>query len=156
MLTQEKVKELFDYDSRGYLIWKSVRDDGYKSHREVGAIAGTQVGLYLRVSIDSVKYTVHRLIWFWHHGYWPKNTDHINGNTLDNRIENLRECNAIQNQGNAGWSTMRGIEKHGRKYRVRITGSGWKKELGSFETLEEALAARDAGHREYFGEFARE
>lgn len=156
MLTHNEVKELFDYDQNGSLIWRTGREDGYKTHRQAGVIAGILAGPYLKVSINSVKYSIHRLIWMWHHGYWPPYIDHINGDTYDNRIENLRECTPTQNAGNASRGPMRGIEKHGRKYRVRICTNYGKIELGSYETLDEALAARADGHREYFGEFTRD
>lgn len=154
MLSYEEVKSTFDYRLDGYLIWKTESGNDKRTHRKVGAQAGVRSGPYLHVSIRSIKYTIHRLVWFWHYGYWPEYIDHINGDYLDNRIENLRECNQTQNAGNANWGELRGIEKHGLKYRVRITGTGWRKEIGSFMSLDEAINARDMAHLEYFGEFA--
>lgn len=73
-------------------------------------------------------------------------------NGFNNKIENLRECTASQNSGNANWGPMRGIEKHGRKYRVRISTDKGKIELGSYENLLDAITARNQGYYAYFGE----
>lgn len=146
MLTQQLVKALFDYDPEtGYLIWTST-----------GKVAGTVDVRYIKIGVHWKKFFAHQIVWLWHNGYMPNYIDHIDGNGYNNKIENLRECNQSQNMGNARWSEMRGIEKHGRKWRVRICGGGWKRELGSYETLEEAIAARNVGYREYFGDFFTE
>ena len=54
---------------------------------------------YRYVEINGISYYSHRLIWFMHYGTWPKGQiDHINGIKDDNRIENLREATASENQ----------------------------------------------------------
>lgn len=68
--------------------------------------------------------------------------DHINGNTLDNRINNIRIVTPTINNFNRTVENNRlGVEYiHGREkpYRGRITIDGKIKYLGSFKTLEEA------------------
>jgi len=43
---------------------------------------------------------VHKLIYLWHHGFVPEQLDHINRDTTDNRIENLRPADTANNAQN--------------------------------------------------------
>lgn len=155
MITQELVRHLFDYED-GQLYWKNCSKK---------TLNGTKAGYlnntgYLRVKIGTTGYLVHRLIYLRHHGCLPKILDHINGNPLDNRIENLREASKYENQYNAKVRTdnssgIKGIGWHKtkQKWMVRIRINGVRKNLGCFTDLELAelviLEARDKYHKEF-------
>lgn len=88
-----------------------------------------------------------------------KEVDHINGDGLDNRMSNLRVCSRSDNAKNRKMSKhskvpFKGVQKHGRKFRARITVDGERYTLGSFETPEEANKAYCAfgmeKHKEFF------
>lgn len=113
VLTQERVRELFDY-SDGVLIRK------IKVRKVLpGDIVGKKTSHgYYRVGIDKVLYQVHRVIWLWHYGYFPEHTiDHINRNKIDNRIENLREASKQCNMRN---SNVKKCNRSG------VTGVSWQ------------------------------
>ena len=96
-LTQQKIQALFDY-KEGILFWKTDRAHGkIKAGTEAGCL--TSKG-YKRLMIEYKEYPTHRIIFLYHHGYLPKIIDHIDGNPLNNCIENLRESDSISNQYN--------------------------------------------------------
>jgi hypothetical protein len=96
-ITQQDVKDLFFYDN-GCLKWKNDRARGKVKS---GDIAGNLSSRgYWRISLNHKEYPAHRLIFLMHHGYIPAVIDHINGNPLDNKIENLREATDQTNQYN--------------------------------------------------------
>ena len=84
--------------------------------------------------------------------------DHINGNGLDNRRENLRICTNQQNQGNAkarrGSSQFKGVSRKGNRWIAYIQFNRKFRSLGSFESEHDAALAYDAAALECFGEFA--
>lgn len=88
--------------------------------------------------------------------------DHINRNKLDNRRSNLRECTQIGNVRNGSLAKNNttghtGIRKmKGGKYAARIMVNRKELWLGSYETKEEAVAARKTAEKIYFGEYAPE
>jgi hypothetical protein len=88
--------------------------------------------------------------------------DHINGDTLDNRRDNLRVATNSQNQMNKGvqpntTSNLKGVHwiSAKKRWRALITLEGKQTYLGLFKTEEEAHAAYCEAARRIFGEFAR-
>lgn len=85
--------------------------------------------------------------------------DHINGDTLDNRKENLRLCTHNQNQMNQKIQIRnkygyKGIKTHGDKWVARIGKDGKGIYIGIYGTKEEAAIAYNKKSIELFGEYA--
>ena len=86
--------------------------------------------------------------------------DHRNGNSLDNRRENLRPCSNGQNRANSkkhkvGLSKYKGVTLDRGKVTAQIRHEGRLRNLGKFETEEAAARAYDREARRLHGEFAR-
>ena len=111
---------------------------------------------YIRISVKSKTYLAHHLVWLYHHGYLPKEIDHINGIRNDNRIENLREVSRLENTRNKemhgrNTSGVTGItyNKAGKSWRARINVNYKEIYLGCFKNKEDAILARRAAEMEF-------
>ena len=85
--------------------------------------------------------------------------DHINGDSLDCRKQNLRIVKPSDNMLNKKTyknSKHRGVSKQGNKYIARIQVNNKPIYLGRFTTLEEAIQVRDKAEIQYFSEMRRE
>jgi hypothetical protein len=159
-LAHQRIRELFDYNQRTGQLIRKVNCRG--ASKGVVGCKNPSDG-YLGVRIDKEYYQVHRVIWFWMTGNWPKcQLDHKNGARADNRWNNLREATNGQNSLNQGLrkdntSGAKGItfDKNRNKYRVRISISGVSYMIGRYDTLEEAKEWRKLAEEEFYGEFAK-
>ncbi len=100
---------------------------------------------------------MHRVINKTPHGLY---TDHINGNGLDNRKENLRTATPSQNLINSpasGISKYKGVSWHKRdkKWQVFIQKNGQRSFVGNYRNEELASLAYNAAAIKIHGEFAR-
>ena len=159
MMTHELALKWFEYKD-GLLYWK-VNRGTRKVGDLVGAINGKNKSGYYKsgITINGTRnyYTMHRLIYLYHHGYLPKILDHIDGNRLNNNIENLRPATHSQNNFN------RAIGKNntsGYKNITRTKCNSWQViiagiYIGCYKKLNEAKAAAEEARNEIAREYAR-
>lgn len=86
--------------------------------------------------------------------------DHINGNGLDCRRENLRLCGHAENMQNRKIAKsnklgMKGVYRAGSRFRAEIKAFGLKYRLGTYGSPHEASAAYQMAATELHGAFAR-
>jgi hypothetical protein len=114
------------------------------------------------VTIDKVRIYRAVIVWALHNDRWPDNEiDHKDTDSLNDRIENLREATRSQNKANCGirknnTSGIKGVgwRKDKNKFRARITVDRQEICLGHFDTEEEAREAYCEAAQKYFGEFS--
>lgn len=83
--------------------------------------------------------------------------DHIDGDGLNNRRQNLRKCTHAQNTKNKQIRSGKqfiGIQKRGRKWMFEVMHDGKRTTGFGFITPEDAARARDAVAIKVHGEFA--
>ena len=155
MLSQEQLKEVIDYDPEtGLFLWTA-----RKSGRVIGGIAGCRFKIsgkeYLTVSINGKRLLLHRLVFLYMTGSFPKNdVDHIDGNGTNNRWANLRDVTRLENSRNRRLSSdnksgISGVMIFQNKWYVRIGLKGGKVELGYFHDFFEACCARKSAEIKY-------
>lgn len=155
----ERAAEILRHDPETGGLFRTLKDGKSK---EAGSIdSGGYRQVSLSINGQEKLLLAHRIIHFIHHGELPDCLDHIDGDRLNNRIENLRAATSQQNQRNIrsqknSSSKFLGVnwQKTAKKWRARIKFNGKQKSLGLFTDEIEAAKAYDAAAREHHGEFA--
>lgn len=152
---QELWNALFEYKD-GELFYKNRELVNYK---ERGPLGYRQEWL-LAIFIKDKTCFVHRIIYEMFHGDTDKEIDHINNDSFDNHIENLREATHQQNVRNiekpcTNKSGYKGVcwHKGSQKWHAQISINNTKKSLGYFYDILAAKAAYDRAASATFGEF---
>lgn len=139
-ISHQRLKELLEYfPETGSFLWQERK----KNMRErVGSVDNKG---YLRISLDKVRYKAHRIAWFYIHGEWPEGMlDHIDGNKLNNKLNNLRDVQQNVNSYNTetAYSSSKtgflGVTKVGNRFYPRLGISGKVHHFGGYGTPEEA------------------
>jgi len=145
--SSEDVRKHFLYDPNTGVFYKSLQSGGKK-------IMGTiKKDGYVKLYFGGRQCSAHRIAWLYMTGKWPDLViDHINGNPLDNRFENLREVTALGNaQNRVHVSKSKTLSKHvgvhyyknvrSKHWTAQITVAGKRQYLGRFDTEQEAHEA---------------
>jgi len=174
-LTQEYLKECFDYDPEtGTLIWKNrpknhfSTEQGWKLFNKtwpgVSVNSQSRVGkrLYPVIKLNKSCRLMHRLVWNWNFGSIPSDmdVDHKNRDKKDNRLSNLRLSSFSESSRNRIIRKSKNLDMpvgvHFRcgSYYPRIFVNKKRLHLGCFPTAEAAFEAYQAAAREHFREFS--
>jgi hypothetical protein len=160
MITQELLQSLFEYHEDGYFIRK-------KNGKKVIS-SPTKGQKYLRVLVDGKPRQLHRMIFLHQNGYLPKVTDHIDGDSFNNRIENLRSVTQQQNCLNRKHKSNSSSLYKNVYLQPPLKNQNWKrnwvvslmvnkkrKYIGSFEDVELADLVAQEARDKYHGRYAR-
>jgi hypothetical protein len=147
-------RDLVEYDPEtGEFRWLFTR-----GKLRAGMVAGYKFKKtgYITIMVNWKRMYAHRLAWYFVYNEWPNgHIDHINRNTSDNRICNLRVVDNSHNQRNRkiaahNKSGITGIwfSKKENKWEAYITIRRKRTRLGRFSEKADAIAARKAAEKE--------
>jgi hypothetical protein len=163
----EYLHACFVYED-GALTWRVRPREHFRSNRAhnmwnakfAGKRAGFPMvgGRYRQVGINGNKFLEHRVIAAMHGIPTDAEIDHRD-RTASNAVSNLRPATRSQNMRNTeGWAkkaTRVGVfQRENGKWTAYIRADGKHKNLGTFETEEDAGKARESAERVFYGQFA--
>lgn len=154
--TAKQLRELLHYNPRtGIFKWRQ-SGRGRRLDLVAGNPGSNERHKRVRIFVMGKLYKAHRLAWLYMTGTWPtKQIDHRDGDSLNNKFNNLREAtNSInqQNQRHAQRTSKTGLlgatpHKHYFTAHIRIDGRSTN--LGYFPTAELAHAAYIVAKRKH-------
>jgi hypothetical protein len=151
-------------DANGHRAWDA-QWAGKPVRVELVASPGAPDHVYAIVRFMGKYYGLHRLMWLYQTGEWPRDEiDHRDNDTLNWRFDNLREATHGQNQMNSGpmRNNLLGVKGVYRRKRgncvqylaqIHVPGTRETRHIGSFKTEAEAVAAYRKIAAELHGEF---
>lgn len=152
MITQDFLKKCIFYDRvTGEFVRIGFFDrwgNYVKTCRKISKL--NQEG-YLVISISGYRYKAHRLVFLYEDGLHlseEQEIDHIDGNRSNNSYDNLRICFRAENMRNkklykTNTTGITGVSVFENRYRARISLNGKRMSLGLFDTVEDAMRARE-------------
>jgi hypothetical protein len=138
-LTAADVGSILEYDPRtGFLHWA-------EGQRLAGKVAGSYSAKTVTVTIGCLTVPAHHVVWLLTKGEWPsQHLEHINGNKVDNRLENLREVAQRPRRKSTGKSSkFMGVSwsASSKKWVAYIRANGKVVHLGTFRFEQNAHRA---------------
>lgn len=117
--------------------------------------------VYLTIDKKLTAFVESNVIWFLTYGEWTlEEIDHIDGNPLNNSLENLRLATRSEQcrnriSGKAGRAN-KGVYKreYGNKWSAQIWVNGVCKNLGTYSSKDEAIEVRELATMMLHGNFA--
>lgn len=158
-MTKDTLHFLFEYRD-GKLFWKN------KSHPRSNIKIGSEAGGnahhgYKNIQIENKRLYLHRVIFFYHYGYFPETVDHIDNNPENNRIENLRAATLSENAQNCSTRKHNKLgvknvffDKKVSKYRVYVRTKNTQIYVGTYDDLDLASLVASEARNKYHGTFA--
>lgn len=162
-LTKDRVDQLFYYNKEtGKFYWRFRHNNRIKAGDEAGSIKIYNGLPRCCIGIDRKSYFRYNLTYFYETGAFPPKgfeLDHIDGNSIDDRFDNLRLATRMQNCANmrrrrtTRLKLPRGVQKNGKGFQAVIKINGVNHFLGTYKTAEEAAMVRNRFATDNLGEF---
>lgn len=157
-MNKDYLHQMFEYKD-GELFWKISPNSRIRE----GKKAGWDCGRYLYVQLNKKNYPIHRFVFMMHKGFFPETVDHIDGDTKNNKIENLREAThaksitkAIRKSNNTSGIKNVYWKKEAKKWVVRLQINGKETFFGGYKDIDYARFIAEAMRHKYHKEFAND
>jgi hypothetical protein len=157
-MTHDEVLKTFVYEPDTGLLRRVLGGRKPYPWRKIG-----KNGRYLACTVNGENVYLHRAVFLYHHGYMPDFIDHVDRDTTNNRVSNLRPATNAQNQYNSprkvnNRSGAKGVVFHPKcvrkPWQAKIVVSGKVVSLGYYKTVEEASSAYESGAKKHAINFA--
>lgn len=151
------LKECFEWDIEGVLIWKerpishfkSKQGHTYFNNHYAGKRAGSLSSCgYIKVNLNKTNFLIHRILWkLYHKKEPPFIIDHVNEDKTDNSIYNLcssdRRSNKVKSTKVFNSSGYRGVfkRKDRESFEVRVVIDSTDVHVGYYRNIKEAAQA---------------
>ena len=150
MINLVEVRFYFHYNPLTGVMCRTKKTDRWGNMYNYESVPKSLVNGYRTAMFRGTVYKVHRLAWLYVYGEFPEHDiDHINGDRLDNRLDNLRHVKRSDNTKNRGVNHNNktgcpGVhwEAGVGKYRARINRNGVRVCLGFYDDVNEAIKVR--------------
>lgn len=145
--SQATLRDLFKY-ANGEMLWRTYPSQGRRKE-SAGCFSKGRNRTVIWITSCGGLFPRSRLVWIYHHGSIPAGyvLDHINGDSTNDRIENLRAVTQAVNLQNLHGPRkdnkvgVLGVCRKAVKYLAQIMVGGQSHHLGYHKTLGEASAA---------------
>lgn len=161
MPSLESLQEIYKIDPASPSGLSRIKATRGRSGR-VGPVVSMGSDGYYRMKFDGQCYRTHRVIFFMHTGIDPAElvVDHIDGDQLNNKVENLRACTQQENLWNSKCREKadglpKGIFQQGSQFGVRLSIGDDKPGVVWFANVRAATSYVDQIRKRYHGEYAR-
>lgn len=156
-ITVEKLYERLDVDFwAGKLYYKPIGLSYWDTRNSGRECFNIRCNKYLAGTVDGVRLYKHRVILAMYLMRWPEQVDHIDGDTHNNKIANLREADQSENRKNCARHTKNTSGFNGvtwssqcNKWLVRVCVNYKEMNLGLYEDKEEAIKVRKEADKKY-------
>ena len=148
----------------GVLVWARKANGGKNIGDPVGFSArkSGHKNVYLTLNGKLQGFVYARVVWMLHYGEWPeKEIDHMDCNSQNDAIENLRQASREENNQNTRFGRNRKSckgtyqDKRSGKWHCQVQAFGKVYGRYGFETEQQAYEARMVLAKDLHGEFAR-
>jgi hypothetical protein len=163
IIDRERVLHLFNIDMEsGKFFWKNPSwRCPHLAGSEAGHLGRTNGKPYWIIKIDDKAFKRGRLMFLAVNGFLPNPcVDHRDGNSLNDRPDNLRQATITENAWNHKFRARKqndlpmGVRRMEGRFQARIGVNKKLLYLGVFDTPEEAHAVYLVARKEHLGEFA--